>query len=86
MAGQRGLTAAVRPDDGGKFPFLICAVTSLSASKVCLPPFQSMGNMADIKKNFSGIAFHSFLTLHTAAFHNNKADCFSPNAINQFIF
>lgn len=34
MAGQRGLTAAVRPDDGGKFPFLICAVTSLSASKV----------------------------------------------------
>lgn len=34
MAGQRGLTATVRPDDGGKFPFLICAVTSLSASKV----------------------------------------------------
>ena len=30
MASKRGLTAAVCSDDGGKFPFLICAVTSLS--------------------------------------------------------
>ena len=87
MAGQRGLTAAVRSDDGGKFPFFDLHRYIFERIKsFAFLRFKSMGNMADIKKNFSGITFHSFLALYTVAFHNNKADCFSSNIINQFIF
>ena len=51
MAGQRGLTAAVRSDDGGKFPFFdLCRYIFERIKSFAFLRFKSMGDMADIKR------------------------------------
>lgn len=51
MAGQRGLTAAVCSDNGGKFPFFdLCRYIFERIKSFAFLRFKSMGDMADIKR------------------------------------
>ena len=87
MAGQRGLTAAVRSDDGGKFPFFDLRRYIFERIKsFAFLRFKSMGNMADIKKNFSGMLFVKcnksvYILRNYAAFVNNPLPLFVNNTI-----